>query len=347
LDFLEAKYRSMVQLAWDGVGCQGNNREVVVKRIAIVWPGLTGYLGPCWQALARVSELRVFIDPSPFDQGFPSPDGVDIVKGASVAEVKQFHPDLIIVCGWSTSLCRAVGFARMPGRKVLALDMPWEWRLRKIVARFVLWPYLREFEYVFVPGRAARRYAEWLGFRGRIVEGSNPSGIERFGMMNKPQPYWIKGDRTGFVFIGRNAPEKGVTILQAAYDYYRTRVSHPWSLEIIGGENFVNPEELPKKLVEKACCVLPSLREPWGVVVAEAMSAGLATIVSDRCGITLDVAPTVCVKSGDVEALAAAMEYVHNMGTAALQSEACRVCCAMLEYSVEKWLARVESLGEF
>ena len=37
------------------------------------------------------------------------------------------------------------------------------------------------------------------------------------------------------------------------------------------------------------CFVLPSTREPWGLVVNEAMAAGLPVLVSDRCGCAPDL----------------------------------------------------------
>src|SRR6202035_2548988 len=40
------------------------------------------------------------------------------------------------------------------------------------------------------------------------------------------------------------------------------------------------------------CFVLPSLREPWGLVVNEAMAAGLPLILSDHCGCADDLLET-------------------------------------------------------
>jgi glycosyltransferase involved in cell wall biosynthesis len=37
------------------------------------------------------------------------------------------------------------------------------------------------------------------------------------------------------------------------------------------------------------CFVLPSTREPWGLVVNEAMASGLPVIVSSRCGCVEDL----------------------------------------------------------
>ena len=47
--------------------------------------------------------------------------------------------------------------------------------------------------------------------------------------------------------------------------------------------------EVPKYLALADALVLPSLSEPWGLVVNEAMACGLPVLVSDRCGCTIDL----------------------------------------------------------
>ncbi|MEI9973822.1 MAG: glycosyltransferase [Ignavibacteriota bacterium] len=47
--------------------------------------------------------------------------------------------------------------------------------------------------------------------------------------------------------------------------------------------------ELPAYYAFARCLVLPSTREPWGLVVNEAMASGLPVVVSNRCGSAEDL----------------------------------------------------------
>src|SRR5206468_3929765 len=100
--------------------------------------------------------------------------------------------------------------------------------------------------------------------------------------------------------------EKNLSRLIRAYHLYREQDTvEPWDLVLVGG----GPEEisLRRQVNESAlkgvwfagtrqiddlpiyyalakCFVLPSVSEPWGLVVNEAMASGLPVLVSDRCG---------------------------------------------------------------
>lgn len=337
-----------------------------MKRVVIAWPGYTGYLGPCFKALAELCELRVYVEPSAYEQRFDASsmagvefrrvDAADCAK--VVDEVRAFAPDLSLICGWGTPLARALARAAIPGRKVLDFDMPWEWSVRKLLARWVLWPHLRHFDAAFVPGRRCARYARWLGFRGeRLVEGSNPSGWERFG---EGASVPAGKASAGFLFLGRFAPAKGLEVLLAAYADYRRRSAAPWGLDLAGSGDalpkdlpegvrclgFVAPGEVPRVMRDHACLVLPSHWEPWGVGAAEAMSAGRATILSSACGLVDDVRPTLTFPSGDADALARALARVAAMSADELRREGARARAAVEPYSSARWARRVMGLLE-
>lgn len=316
-----------------------------MKKLVIVWPGFTGYMGACWRALAQLACVKIFIEPSRYEQRFDGSDlaGLDwmrvedeAARQAAMDRIRAFGPDLVVVCGWSTPLSRAVGQEKFGCRKVLAFDMPWEWTLRKIAARLVLWRRLRKFDAAFIPGARCARYARWLGFT-EIVTGSNPSGWERFKDV-RPSP-------RGFVYVGRRAPEKGLDVLEAAYSRYRQQVDDPWPLDLVGGETFVKPEEMPSVLSRHACLVLPSRWEPWGIAAAEAMCAGLATIMSEACGLVADVTPTRVVRTGDVADLTRAMVEVHRMSLADREAAATEAKRKMADYSSANWAKRVLGLA--
>lgn len=326
-------------------------------KIVVSWPGFTGYMGACLRALAQVADVRIFIEPSRFEQRFDGSDlsGLDWTRveddtaiEKAIEQIRNFAPELVLICGWSTPLSRALAKARIgSGKRILAFDMPWEWSVRKILARFLLYSRLHNFDAAFVPGECAARYARWLGFKDCVMRGSNPSGWERF---SKASP-----SSRGFVFVGRLIRAKGLDVLLKAYALYRSQSSSPWTLDLIGsgdatdfdlGEGvrlrgFLRPEDMPQALSEFACLVLPSRWEPWGVSAAEAMSAGLMTILSSACGIVADVSPTIMVRPNSADELAAAMLKVERMSADELAAESARVRPLMARYSATAWAARV------
>jgi glycosyltransferase involved in cell wall biosynthesis len=107
---------------------------------------------------------------------------------------------------------------------------------------------------------------------------------------------------------------------------------------------FLNQSEISRAYVAADCLVLPSdAKETWGLVVNEAMAAGLPCIVSSACGCREDlveaIRPDLCYPVGDVVALEGAMKAVMRHPPSA------RLLTAHLaEYSVEKTIDTVESL---
>ena len=113
-----------------------------------------------------------------------------------------------------------------------------------------------------------------------------------------------------FLYVGRLAPEKNVNGLLDAYLNYR-RSGGTWPLVIVGdgpeseklraraqSSSFSTDilfaghkghRELPPYYSFAGCFVLPSTREPWGLVVNEAMASGLPVILSNRCGCAEDL----------------------------------------------------------
>jgi len=139
--------------------------------------------------------------------------------------------------------------------------------------------------------------------------------------------------RKRFLFVGRYAPVKGVSVLVKAYQLYRRQSREPWPL-IVAGDGplkplfsgvpgiqdigFVQTGQLPGVLAEAACLVLPSILEPWGVVIQEAVTAGLGVICTDECGagdvFVQQEVNGIIVPTADVEALAGAMRRFSEFG---------------------------------
>ena len=113
-----------------------------------------------------------------------------------------------------------------------------------------------------------------------------------------------------FLFVGRLAQEKNVRALIAEWLAYRDG-GGSWSLVVAGDgpemavlrgmlqdtpyredvylPGLKNSTGLLPLYAFASCFVLPSKLEPWGLVVNEAMAAGLPVLVSSRCGCARDL----------------------------------------------------------
>ena len=119
-----------------------------------------------------------------------------------------------------------------------------------------------------------------------------------------------KYDRKELLCIARYAEEKNLLILIDAF-LASDLVSMGWVLKLIGDgplkeilnariasakaklkilvEEWKQYEELPELYHNASCFILPSLFEPWGLVVNEAMASGLPLILSEQVGCVPDL----------------------------------------------------------
>ena len=150
-----------------------------------------------------------------------------------------------------------------------------------------------------------------------------------------PALSWPAGTKTRFIFVGRRAREKGLTVLdaawrQAAFDPAEAAFAlagvgmdmpapHGWScLDPLA------PSDLRALYAAAHVLVLPSVatatfREPWGLVVNEAMNRRLAVIASDAVGaaaggLVRDGVNGIVVPAGDAHALASALRALAGDG---------------------------------
>jgi 1,2-diacylglycerol 3-alpha-glucosyltransferase len=136
-------------------------------------------------------------------------------------------------------------------------------------------------------------------FRGGVARSKRERTRAEFGL---PERY--------FLYVGRLAAEKNLESLIGSFAEARRR-GLDYSLVMVGDgplrghleaqarkaglENrvlFAGLKTAPRILPYYAFAhafVLPSRREPWGLVVNEAMAAGLPVIVSNRCGCAGDL----------------------------------------------------------
>jgi glycosyltransferase involved in cell wall biosynthesis len=94
--------------------------------------------------------------------------------------------------------------------------------------------------------------------------------------------------------------------------------------------------------------VLPSLREPWGLVVNEAMASALPVIVSSRCGCVDDLVEDgsngFVVDSSTASSIAAALTRMSNLDSETRVKMGERSQSIIAGYSPERWAREVHRI---
>ena len=99
------------------------------------------------------------------------------------------------------------------------------------------------------------------------------------------------------LYVGRFSPEKGLVYLLKAWQSVSDRKG--WQLTLVGNGpekekltgypdveilDFMDQQELLKVMENSGAFILPSVSEPWALVIHEATCAGLPVLASDCCG---------------------------------------------------------------
>jgi len=299
---------------------------------------------------------------------------------AVVDTLAAFRPEAVLTMGYSDPLMRHVArWAKARGIISLAAwdtsraDRPRAWWKEEVKRRIVR----RLFDGTFATGPGSWAYAREMGFpKERIATGlavaDNAFFARRAAQARADLPRAsterdIEADF--FLYVGRFAPEKNLRRLLEAYGRYRAgKPEQCWELVLVGeGEErgaleamiaegclegvrlgpWAGIEELAVWYGLASCFILPSLREPWGLVVNEAMAAGLPVLVSERCGCV----PELVEEGGngfvfdplDAEALAGLMSRMATIEPPAREGMGRRSEEIISGYTPETW---AESLVE-
>jgi glycosyltransferase involved in cell wall biosynthesis len=233
-----------------------------------------------------------------------------------------FRPDVLVLPGYGEGFVRRLArLAKNRGYATVMMSASQRSDRRRLApVELVKGRWIRRhFDSAFVGGERATAYLEELGFpRDRIWRGFNVVDGEYFAdrarAVRASSADWRA--RTGlpqryFLYVGRLAPEKNLERLLRAYGNYRSHTSYPpWDLLLVGsgpqqtalqelvadlnipGVHWVGHQqidELPVYYALASGFVLPSLSEPWGLVINEAMASELPVLASSRCGATGDL----------------------------------------------------------
>lgn len=165
------------------------------------------------------------------------------------------------------------------------------------------------FDYFLVYGKLAKDYlSNNLSIKeSKIFIRGNFSHLQLSNSNSKP----ISERPKTLLYIGRLAEEKNLFVLINAFQVFKQNETNDWKLKIVGGgplltlikKHIINcnlemdieliahttPVQLKEFYSDASAFVLPSVSEPWGQVINEAMHFGLPIIISRNCGVVEDL----------------------------------------------------------
>ncbi|ACK73853.1 glycosyl transferase group 1 (plasmid) [Gloeothece citriformis PCC 7424] len=223
--------------------------------------------------------------------------------------LNQVNPSVVVIPGYfQASILFTLVWCLWHGKPAILLSETTEIDAERSFWRETVKSWIvKKYKSGLVGGQPHKRYLIKLGMPSEaIFLGYNIVGNDTF------HPHKIKSlpkliEKPYFLAVNRFIPKKNLLFLISAYKNYRQIVGKKaWDLVLCGDgqlrsdiekqiaqfglENYVH---LPGFLQQDAllpyfahaeCFIHASVEEPWGLVVNEAMAAGLPVIVSNRCG---------------------------------------------------------------
>lgn len=223
--------------------------------------------------------------------------------------LSKTNPDVLAISGYSEPAMIAAFLWGKLHKKTLILfseskeddsprKLPKEWLKKQII---------HNYHAAVVGGKPHQRYLQNLGMSplsiacGYDVVNNQVFHSQQIQVLPSPlnQPY--------FLTINRFVPKKNILFILEAYAKYRNKLHDlAWDLVLCGdGElrsqieqqitqlnlndhvhlpGFLQQDELLPYFAHAKCFIHASIQEQWGLVVNEAMAAGLPVLVSNRCG---------------------------------------------------------------
>lgn len=273
-------------------------------RVLFLYTELAGYIRNCFERMAASgAEVHVVAYPvnpeAPFEFDPSSKahyyDRNDLDVEGLKDLVRSIDPQAIFCSGWIDegyiSTMQSVPFDI---NRVLISDNAFVGKLRDRASSLRARSRFKKlFDYAFVSGEPQKVYAQKMGFRrNEIFTGFYTADEAAFTALSNAND---NGDfPKRMVYAGRYLEFKGIFDLWSAFteleprgwelhcagtgELWNKRVEHP----AIFHHGFLQPSEMKNFMAKGGIFVLPSHKEPWGVVVQEFAAAGFPLILSNK-----------------------------------------------------------------
>ncbi len=220
----------------------------------------------------------------------------------------QIDPDVVAICGYEPMMLSALFWSAWNRKPTILLsatkedDSPRIW-WRETLKHWIL----KSYKAALVGGQPQKRYLIKLGMNpDGVFLGYNVVGNDDFHP-NKIKYLAVPHQKPYFLAINRFLQKKNLLDLISSYAaYHQVAATNSWDLVLCGDgqlrpqieqkiaeldlkeyvhlTGFLQQDEQLPYFAHAKCFIHASTQEQWGLVVNEAMAAGLPVIVSNHCG---------------------------------------------------------------
>jgi len=228
--------------------------------------------------------------------------------------LKKADPEVLIIGGYNfASYWTGFIWAKLHKRKVILwvashFEDKKRYFIKELFKKFIV----KNCDAANVYGVKSRMYVERLGMnKDRIfIKGNSCDNDFFFKMARKirlERISHLEGDvkKRNFLYVGRFSPEKNILRMMEAFSMIQQDELQQWGLILVGDgpqrpvlekyvdsnniknvyfAGFQQKKDLSRYYAMSDVLILPSISEPWGLVVNEAMASGLTVLVSRKCG---------------------------------------------------------------
>ena len=230
---------------------------------------------------------------------------------ALVAACLRFRASHVFLCGFEIPpVFFAAIVLRLLGRYVVVMQDSKFDDKRRVMLRECLKALLyKPYNAALVGSPRSRSYLQFLGLRpSRLFLGYDTVSMDRVARLAgvEPAPGGLPHAQRHFTIIARFAPVKNLAMALDAYALYcRRHDGAPRELHLCGSgpleealrsqvarlgiegvrfRGYLQEEGIAKTLASTLALILPSVEEPFGLVVNEALALGVPAIVAENCG---------------------------------------------------------------
>jgi glycosyltransferase involved in cell wall biosynthesis len=316
-----------------------------LNRVLFLYTNTAGYMERCWEYAAHKGDCQILV--ICYNTLLPESQNGIIYKKAPpdfkslYALVFKFIPEIVFISGWSNFNYLKIGRI-LKAKNILTIglaDTPFKGNLKQWFGK-LLAPYFlhKSFEYFWVCDERQKKLISFYGYpASRIRTGLYTCDHSIFFPNNEPS-------NKRFIFIGKKNAIKGWDILINAYNRYIKTVNDAWDLEVVDGGNpksKLSYYTIPYLLRNADCLILPSRKEPWGMVIHEAVASGCLVIATKSCG-SSDVflknnENGILINKPNTKLLSNAMLQIHKLTNRQLELMKLKSYELSFNYNLNRW----------